>query len=237
MTYDTLFINGVDLASISTCIQNIDGLYITPAMRGGNIVIPGVDGEIYVDKPFEAGTVTLQLLLAGNTTGDFTQAYRQLRQLVSPGKRVQMVRQISNGVGYDQHVAYGEYMSGLEPQLQLARIGKIALTMKVLSGLWYAMSSSTIGTGTVAVSGEARTRRMTIQMEPGTVTNATTNTSLTYSGSGTATVDVENMSARDSGDNDVSQYLTWTGLFPMELVPGLNQISGSATITYRAAYL
>lgn len=237
MAYETLFINGVDLASLASCVQGIDGLYLTPAQRGSNIVIPGVDGELYVDKPFEAGTVTIQLLLAGNTTTDFNNAYRQLRSIVAPGRRVQMVRQLSLGSGYEQHVAYGEYLSGLEPELQLARFGKIALTMKVLSGTWFSMSSYTVGSGTVMVVGDARTRRITMSMSPGTVSNATTGTSVTYSGSGAATVDVESMSATDATGADVSAYLSWTGLFPMELVPGINLINGTVSMTYRAAYL
>lgn len=235
--YETLFIDGIDVAGLVSCVQKLDGLFITPSSRGSNIVIPGVDGEVHVDKPFEAGTVTAQLVLAGSTTGGFSDAYRQLRSVVRPGRRVQLVRQLSTTTGYEQHVAWGEYMSGLEPELQLARVGKVALTMKVLSGLWYGIDANTIGTGAVTVLGDARTRRIVVSMSAGTLANATTGTSLTFSGPDPIDIDVESMTATNSLSIDVSEYLTWSGLFPLELDPGVNNLTGTASISYRAAYL
>ena len=241
--YETLIINGYDLAHYVTCIQSLDGLYNMGTPRGDNIVFPGVDGETWVDKPFQTGTVELGLFLRGNTVADFNEILRALRKIVSPGQKVTMQRRLSYNSGGETHTTQGEFAGGLNPTLQFQRFGRVTLTMKVLDGLWYANSAASVGIpngGTLSIAGETRTHRMTIEMPPGTtISNATNGHTIsnTAAAGGMVSIDVETMVATQDGV-DVSHTLGWNKRFPMRLEPGSNYFSGStANLSYSAAYL
>lgn len=240
MTYETLLINGVNLASYVSCIQSLDGLYTIGTPRGENVVIPGVDGEIYVDKSFQAGVIELGIFLAGSTTTQFNDNFRALKRLVQPGQRLNLTRRMSFSTGAEDHVASGEYASGLAPELRFMRFGRTSLGLRIHDGLWYGTGTQTItSSGTVNVLGDIRTHRMTITMPNyGTVTNTTTGHTITTAASGgNVLVDVENMTATQNG-NSVSHLMTWNKRYPMRLAPGANTFSGSAvSITYTPAYL
>lgn len=234
--FDTIFVDGVDLATRVSCIQSLDGIYSTPNVRGSNLIIPGVDGEIFLPKSFDANVIELAIMINGTSNSDFNQAYRSLRRLIPPGKLLTLGRRLTYGGVTEDHTAQGEYVSGLTPSVQLLRFGKATIGLKVLEGIWYSSSTFATGTGSVTINGDVRTHRMTITMSPGTLTNNTTGTTLTYAGTGSATIDVESMTAKE-GTNDTSSKLVWNQTYPFELAPGLNSISGTASIVYRAAYL
>lgn len=242
--YETLIINGFDLAQYTTCIQSLDGLYNMGTPRGDNIVFPGVDGETWVDKPFAGGTIELGLFLVGETTAEFNTILRELRTIVSPGQRVTMERRLSYTGGNETQTCNGEFVGGLAPTLQFMRFGRASLTMKVLDGVWYSSNTILTGTptsGTLTVPGETRTHRMTLELPAeSSFTNATNGHVLTLAApaGGIVTVDVERMTATQDG-NDVSYALGWNKRYPMRLEPGINNIVASATgnLSYRAAYL
>jgi hypothetical protein len=242
--YETLLIDGVDLTSVVRCVQSIDGLYVVTGARGDNVVFPGVDGETWVDKPRGTGTVDLGILLAGNTTTEFNDSYRALVRLVKPGRRVNLERRMSYSSGNESHYSIGEYASGLAPTLNLARIGRTTLSMKILDGVWYAGSTTElvvpIGNYTADVAGDDLTHRMTITMAAGGyVQNTTTGHRLDVAANtgGNVVIDVVNMTATQDG-NDVSYLQTFNQRYPFQLVPGDNDLDSDNgfTIDYYQAY-
>lgn len=234
---ETLFIDGTDIRSVVSCIQVIDGMFQTPDPRGDNPIIPGLSGELHVEKPVTTGVVSYGLVFEGENHDlpSLNQRYLDLKQLVKPGRTVQLKRRISFSTGTEDHTCTGEYLSGLDPSITINRSAKLALAMRVLEGVWFGPSVTVTSPAAITVAGEADTHRITIQMTAGTLTNTTTGDSLTYTGPGLGTIDCEKFTANESG-TDTSGYLVWTKAYPMTLAPGSNTLTGSATITYSPAY-
>lgn len=242
--YETLIIDGIDVATIVSCVQSIDGLYNVGASRGDNIVFPGVDGETWVDKPFATGTVDLGVVLAGTNTTQFNDSYRALKKLVKPGRRVSLERRMSFSTGNESHYAIGEYAAGLAPTISVARFGKTTLSMKLLDGVWYSGATTQLsfpaGTYVPHVEGDTRTHRIMLTMPPWSfIYNATTGHRLDIGPhpGGNVTVDVVNMTATQDG-NDVSFLLSWNQTYPLQLVAGDNQLTtnGGFTLSYYQAF-
>jgi hypothetical protein len=243
--YETLIIDGTDLATVVSCLQSLDGLYAVGSPRDNNLVIPGVDGETYVPKPYAAGVIGFGVVLAGSSTAELNDSFRALKTLIQPGKRLSLERHLSYTAGNEAHVAYGEWASGLDATVSLMRFGRVTFSLKVLNGLWYSDTPETVSlalTTTVAAKGEARTHAITLTVDGGTTTtNTTTGHAVsTSAASGTPVViDVLNMTATQGG-TDVSGTLTWNKAYPFQLMPGNNVIvsgSSGSTLSYIAAYL
>lgn len=241
MAYEKLLVNGTDIASVVDCTMDLSGLYKSPDTRGGNIVIPGRDGEVQVAKQFDTNIIDIPVMLAGSTATTFNDSLRVLRQLLVPGTALSLERQISTTAGNEQHTATGELASNLSPSISLERFGRLMISIRVLDGTWHkktAVAGAITTSGSFSVAGDVRTRRMTITLSAaGTLVNTTTGHSLTLTGSG-GDIDVEAMTAVN-GATDISRFLTWTKGFPMELAPGTNNFTfgGTATFSYKPAYL
>lgn len=240
--FEAIIINDVDLASVASCVTSLDGLYQSGTPRGDNLIVPGVDGELYVDKAYQANVIELGIFLAGSTTAELNSAFRTLKRLVQPGRQLHLQRRMSFVEGDETHEAFGEYVSGLNPTVQLMRFGRTTLGLRILGGLWYATAPVTVSTSTGSVDalGETRTHRMLVTMPPGTtVTNTTTGHTMTNTaGAGSnVVVDVENLTATQDGV-DVSSTLTFNRRYPMRLVPGVQSFTGATVdIQYYPAYL
>lgn len=245
--YDTFLIDGTDLRSLGVrYIETWDGFLDNAPLRGGNPIIPFADGEARVDKPFEAYTMGMTLVLLGAGRQAFNDAHRALKRLVKPGQTVTLSRLIAYATGNETHTTTAEYLSGLGPSMTGLDVGRLTVNMRILDGLWYG-PAVTIGAGTSSITGDVRTRRALITVSAGTdptVTNSTNSYAFTVSGS-TATpvvVDVENMSA-STGGVDCSDRLTWAAgakTWPMQLDPGSNTLtisSGTLSVAYQPAYL
>ncbi len=235
--YEDLIIDGTPLSSLSLCVTDLSGLNTITGSRGGNVQFPGVNGETFVPKPMDTNTISFGVAINGTAIQDFNAVYRAFKILVRPGKLLALQRNLGYATGNETHIADGECPGFITPEMVAMKFGRFTFELRVLTGVWF-NNTTTItspSNSTVSILGETNTRRMTISMTSGTLTNTTTGASLTYSGSGTATIDVEAMTANNG--SDVSSQLTWTKAFPMELAPGNNTFIGSATITYRAAYL
>ena len=244
--YETLIINGRDVRDYCVDITVIDGLYSMAVARGDNIVIPGVDGEIKTDKPYQTNVVELGLILKGNTTAEFNTALRALRSICPPNHLLSLERRMSFTTGNESHYALGEYTSGLSPTIQLARFGRTTLGVKVLEGVWHGNTDIcvNVNNSSMNVAGDGDTHRLTVTLPAvSSLTNTTTGHTMTMAvptdiGSGSVTVDVEACVAT-LGTTDVSNYLSWGATrYAMRLTPGTNAFTGSAaTVCYKPAYL
>lgn len=242
--YETILFDGTDIKTAGVrSIQVWDGVLLTTALRGADLLIPGADGEHSIPRPFGAGVLNLGLVLTTDTNAGFNDAYRALRRLAKVDGTVTLTRRLSFGTGNEEHTAVAKYAGGLEPTMVKMIGGSLTLSMKILGGLWYG-PAVTIGAGTSTVAGDVRTRRMTVTFTGGTnptLTNTTTGDVLTYTGSPTsAVVNVESMSAADGG-TDVSGLIGWTpNTYPMTLAAGSNTLvltgGGSVSVAYQPAY-
>lgn len=247
--YETLLFDGTDIkvAGVQS-IEVWDGMLSTPSPRGDDEHIPWADGDVYVEKPFEAHPIGIGLVLTTGSRTLFNDAFRTLRRLAKVDSTVVLTRRLSYTAGSEEHTCTARYLSGLDPTLSSAMAdGRLALVMKNLDGLWYG-AAVTIGTGTSTVLGDVRTRKLTVTFTGGSnpaLTNSTTGDTLTWTGTVGGTpvvVDVANMTAT-RGAVDVSNGLSWAvgRVFPMTLKAGSNSLSlsggGSVSVAYSPAYL
>lgn len=247
--YETLLFDGTDIkVSGVQSIEVWDGVLSTPTGRGDDEHIPLVDGDVYVEKPFDAHPIGIGLVLTTGSRTLFNDTFRTLRRLAKVDGTVTLTRRLSYTAGNEEHTCTARYLSGLDPALSSAMAdGRLALVMKNLDGLWYG-TPVTIGTGTSVVLGDVRTRKITVTFTGGTnptLTNSTTGDTLTWTGAVGGTpviVDVANMIATRGG-TDVSSGLSWAvgKVFPMTLKAGSNSLSlsggGSVSVAYSPAYL
>lgn len=241
--WDTLLINGTDIATTNRIVQVRDGFYEGPEARGGLLTLPGKDGETNVDQPFGPTVFSIGLFVQGSSFTTLNDEYRTLRQLCAAGRTVTLTKQTAYTAGNETYTATAKLIRVTPNRLSPIAM-KAVVEFSVLDGLWYA-TPLTVSTGTVSVAGDVRTQRMTVTLAGSgtnpTLTNSTNGWALTYTGS-TATstvIDTEAMTAFQGATN-VSQNLSWTKLFPFRLDPGSNTLtcsSGTASIAYSPAYL
>lgn len=232
---DTLLINGLDLASYAHIVE-VNGLYAPPGLVGNNLVMPNRDGSVHLDRPFESTVVTVSLALSGANQTKLNDAVRALRRLVKPGQRLALSRVMHFSTGTETHVATGEYLSGLELQIDLLRTARTTLALTLLDGTWHGPNDVTFqasGASTAVVAeGDVRTHRMTIAVSGAcTVRNLTNLYGVTFDQGGV--LDVEAVSGPGT--------LVFNKRMPFRLDPGPNTISvtngQTATISYKPAYL
>jgi hypothetical protein len=245
--YETLLFDGTDIKTAGVqSIEVWDGVLSTPSVRGDDEHVPLMDGDLYVDKPFDAHQIGIGLVLSAGSKTLFNDTFRTLRRLVKVDGTVTLTRRLSYTAGNEEHTCTARYVSGLDPTLSSAMaVGRLVLVMKNLGGLWYG-PAVTIGTGASTVTGDVRTRKLTVTFTGGTnptLTNTTTGEALTWTGAVGGTpvvVDVGNLSASQGG-TDVSAGLSWTKTFPLTLRAGSNTLSlaggGSVSVAYSPAYL
>jgi hypothetical protein len=251
---DTYLFDGVDIRSAARYLDSGDGQFDIPDLVGSDLSFPQLDGDVPVtDRTFDAGTFTLPLALLGSVSGSRADSLRALVRMVRPGRTVTVTRQRSYPTGTETHTATCRYVNGLSPTTVGPLNSRVALTMKVLGGLWDGSTQSlgTFGSGTTttsAVLGDTRTRKVYLNVSgvTGTVTirNNTNGYVLTIAPPSTAAVDIDVL-ARTAfhGSTDLSQYLTWTKTVPFQLDEGVNSltISGgtgtpSVVVSYKPAY-
>lgn len=241
---DTIKVDGTDVQTAARILQVWEDVHSTPDLRGSLIEFPTRDGSINVDQPFSSKILGIGLLVRGgapDVTG-FNDQYRTLRRLCKPGRTVTLTKELSYSTGNEVYTQLAKLRS-LSPKQETPADYRVLVEFTLLDGLWFG-SAVVIAAGTSTVTGDVRTRRMTITLSAGTnptVTNSTNGYALTYTGS-TATavvIDVENMTATQ-GASDVSGNLTWTKDFPMQLEAGSNTLaisSGTLSVSYQPAFL
>lgn len=243
---NTILIDGTDIATTARIVKQWEGVHDTATLRGNLVTYPGADGETDTDQPFGPTILGLGLVLLGSTITTFNDQYQTLRRLCRPGGTVTLTKQLDLTAGTQSYTATCKLRRCTPSQLSPSAYA-VALEFSVLDGVWHGSQVTQAisnGSNTPSISGELRTKRMTITLTGGTtptLTNSTTGHSLHFNGTMSAPViiDVENGTATRSSA-DVSEALTWTKLSPFALLPGTNTIvlagGGSASIAYYPAY-
>lgn len=207
--------------------------HLVPAWRGDDQVIPGRRGRVPTPSTIDAGKIGIAMVLRGaNADGTvpadqeaaFLDNWRALKRLLYRPTGMQLRRRLRYPEGVASHVATAKLLpSSFTPGTLATLYGKVILDLSVLSGTFYDEASTTIAPGTVTITGDAPTRRMTITLpRAGTLTNGTLGVSVTVTVA--ATLDVEAATATAgldtmswSGDNSFfllapgSNTITWSG--------------------------
>ena len=246
----TVKVDGVDLAAAGvevlwtgSTFDAIDPLFDTFGH-------PGSDQLDAAQGGMPSSVWTVRCKVTGTDLDDAWSKIRALRRRTKPGKKVQLTRYMPGGesdalvslLTYGQRL--GDTIAWNDQNDNQAVLG-IDFT---LFGFWYPSASTTIADadGGQTITGDLRTRRMTVTLAAGaarTITNTTNGYWFTFSTtvpSGGVVVDVEARTAIGvTGSVDMSAYLSWGKLLPLQLEPGSNTLTvsaGTASIDYHPAY-
>jgi hypothetical protein len=242
VTADTILVDGTDLQTTARIIQSWGGVHSIAEQRGSGFVVPGRHGVVDdIDRPFDAGILSLGMLLRGgapDVTG-FNDQLRTLQRLVKPGRKVTLTRRLTFTSGTEDHTTVARCQP-FTPDMLTPADGRFVLNFELLDGLWYGTQVSfTRGASSAqTITGDTVTRRITLTLPgSGTLTNSTTGTAVTVTGAHTLNVEARTTTGSLANVSSVGDPLgAW-----FSLAPGSNTIgwagSGTATIAYNPAYL
>lgn len=230
-------------------IEEVAGGHITAPLRGDLLQYPGRDGAVDVEQSFDTNLISLGLVVWGPSRQQFNDNYRTLKRLLNIGDTVPLQRVLSFTTGSETHQATAKFDGSLEPVQINPGVFRMVVRYRLLDGVWYALNPTTrsvaAGSASYSISGDARTRRMTITLTGGTspvLSNATNGHSLTFTGAMGSPVTIDTFAGTATqSSTDVSQYLTWKRLGVFALESGTNFLAvtggGTASIDYYPAYL
>lgn len=255
--YDTLLVNGTDLAAMGCVTAPYEFPYNSAAQRGELPQYDGFDGVTYFDQPYDAGLVPITVTLSpacsgvsGGTWNALNDAFRALRLLCRPDRQSTLVRRMEFSTGQEEHTAAAKLLDIVTTRPS-PTVMQCLIEFTLLDGCWFGPTES-IGSfsvsGVPTVKGDVRTLQITATLSAGavnpTVMNVTNGYSFSYVGTvptGGVSVDILNRRATKISDSsDLSANLRWSKVHPFRLEPGANIItvsSGSVALSYSPAYL
>jgi hypothetical protein len=211
-------IGSTDVTTYLTHLQRIDGSIGIPPLRHDDYSVPGRTGAIAATPWWGPRVVSFGGIVAGSTRVAYQSNLRDLMELVhNGGATFTLTRTLDTAGTPTTQVteATARYLGGLESVEALSnRVGRVAFDVQLMDGYFYDTSTATLGTvaGTAIfnVSGDAPTQNVTVTYSVSAASQRVTNNA-------------------------------FPGLNRLTLIPGNNTLvlsgGGSATITYKAAYL
>lgn len=271
---DKLTVNGTDLETRSRIVESWDGARGITARRTANVIIPNRDGELWVPKARQAKvfTVGLHILGVDPQTGTFASTadarrrqfnanWRDFVRLIAPSDKPITLGRVTGYPGgiVEKQTAQAEVDGEVVPDMVTPDVARVAVSFKLLDGVWFGDSAEVNTRATVAAAngardfavtcpGDAVTWQLGVEIT-GTGTSRLTNTTTgdwvqVTDATGTVLLDVPNYRASTDGVSVIDKITTGdTQLSPywMTLAPGPNQLTfdgpGTFRITYRGAYL
>lgn len=224
MTWDTLTVDGVDLARPDRIVETFQ-VGATTSWRGSNYTVPGKSGTVWVEKPRDTVTIPLGVTVtcADPETGvdpsgldakiaQFNQNWNDLVSLVKPRRRqIALGKRISLPDGVEHEVFDAAELAGPVAQSRLnAYTARTVLNFELEDGCWFDndISTHTLVTGAnyVPVSGTTDTSSLKVDLLVSaagtqTLTNESTGVSFSYVWTAsrvghTVTVDAANFTVR-----------------------------------------
>lgn len=126
-----LTVNGTSLRTFGK-IANFDGVFAVGPLRGGNLLIPNVDGEDFQPKKRAAYVFTVPLIMQAVSEAAMSTLLTDLETLLnSSATSLTLVRS-----GLRAGTCQADFPSGLQPSLANAFFGRLALSFVNLSGKW-----------------------------------------------------------------------------------------------------
>lgn len=255
--YDTLLVNGTDLASMGCVAAPYEFPYNGAPQRGDLPQYDGFDGAAYFDQPYDVGLLPITVVLSpacsgvsGGSWNALNDAFRALRLLCRPDRPSTLVRRMGYSTGNEEHTAAAKLLD-IVPARPSPTVMECLIEFTLLDGCWFG-PLETIGSitpsGVPTVKGDVRTLRVIATLSAGavnpTITNVTNGYTFTYLGTvptgGISVNTLTRKATKVSDSSDVSANLRWSKVHPFRLEAGANTItvsSGSVGLTYYPAYL
>lgn len=133
--FDDLLVNGTSLKTFGQ-IVSYDGIMADAPLRGENVTIPGVAGQIHVPKVRDAYVFTVPMVLLGGlaVVGEALQDLRDLCD--SSTAALTLTRKLTRTSGNVTQTCSADYLGGLEPQMTGMQFGRVAIDFVNLDGGW-----------------------------------------------------------------------------------------------------
>lgn len=126
-----LTVNGTSLRNFGS-IASFDGVFAAGPLRGGNLLIPNLDGEDFQPKKRAAYVFTVPLILQAASEAAMGTLLTDLEVLLnSSTASLTLVRS-----GLRSGTCQADFPSGLQPSLSTVFFGRLALSFVNLSGRW-----------------------------------------------------------------------------------------------------
>lgn len=114
-----------------------DGVFSSAPLRGSNLTIPGLAGDIHQPKVRGAFVFTVPLVLLGSSWADMQDRLNTLRTLLDTSAASKTATRVRpTGAGDVMETCQVDYLSGLEPAMVNLSTGRVALDLVNLSGVW-----------------------------------------------------------------------------------------------------
>lgn len=254
--YDTLLVNGTDLATMGCVAAPYEFPYNGAPQRGDLPQYDGFDGASYFDQPYDVGLLPITVVLSpacsgvsGGSWNALNDAFRALRLLCRPDLPSTLIRRMGFTTGNEEHTAAAKFLD-IVPARPGPLVLECLIEFTLLDGCWFGSLETVAASGTILpnVKGDVRTQHITATLSAGAVnpiiTNATNGYTFRYVGTiptGGVSINLFTRRATKISDSsDVSANLRWSKPHPFRLDPGVNIItcsSGTVGLTYLPAYL
>lgn len=278
MVFDQLSVGNEPLENFARIIQAWDGARGLAARRQTNVVIPNRDGELWLPKAREAKVFTVGMSILGcdPTNGVFPATRIEERARFNQNWQ-DFIRLIANDTGpltlgrtmvypggrIERQTARAEIDGSVDPEMIDMSSCRVAVSFKLLDGLWFGDWSDTLNkiqsdvsgdfasavtTMALESPGDSTTWQVEVIMSGGTnqrLTNNSTGDWVQFNGNTTTpvTLDVPTFTATQGGANVISKITsgdTRVSPYWMTLRPGPNELTvtggGTIQVRYKGAH-
>lgn len=263
---ETYLIDGVDVRTYLTAVQELSGDIAAPPMLQEDFLVPGRTGAVTSlpwagPRPFTIGGLIYGDVTSNRTDerlrADFHDKLRGFARLCFNGGRpVTITRKLPLVAGGTlDATATARYTGGLDTIGRAsANAARVVAEFSLLESFWYSANTVDLGAkaGTFSVDalGDVPSHKMTVTFYGGStqrLTNTTTGDWVQFGASTTSTaavLDVDAFTATQGAANAIDNVRsgdTNASFYWMTLAPGVNTLTltggGTARVVYRPAYL
>jgi hypothetical protein len=129
---DTLYINGVDIATVpGLVVTDFSGVHLDGPYRGDNFTIPGMPGQVSYTKVRDAYSFDIGVAFTGDTRAEFLASLNGLRALMPTN--LNLLSLILTGSAWYCHA---EYVANTAISLLNPANGTTTLEFINLDGAW-----------------------------------------------------------------------------------------------------
>jgi hypothetical protein len=137
----TLLFAGTDLQAIDgITVTDMSGIFAPGNRRGDHDVIPGRQGQLGAELPYDAYSFAIPIVVLGDTHYEMLTILRTVGNALKGTNGLgQLERRLDNGAGgYVAHTAAGQFASFNSTSLLNPETGQTELTFVNLDGAWKA---------------------------------------------------------------------------------------------------